>query len=232
MPESFDWRDVNGENYVSPVRNQGSCGSCYAFATLSMLESRLRIATNNTEKKVLSPQQIIDCSKYSQGCEGGFAFLVSKYGQDFGIVEENCYSYMATTRECHEKCKDRTYTYQFQYVGGYYGGSNAENMQLELVKNGPISVGFQVFSDFFSYSHGVYSHESSSDAHPDPFYSVNHAVLIVGYGVDKETNKKYWMVKNSWGKNWGLDGYFMIERGTNNCGIESIGLVATPIPKL
>ncbi|GFR00273.1 dipeptidyl peptidase 1 [Trichonephila clavata] len=66
LPVEFDWRNVNGENYVSPVKNQGECGSCYAFSSLAMLESRLRIMTNNTLKVNLSPQDIVSCSKYSQ----------------------------------------------------------------------------------------------------------------------------------------------------------------------
>ncbi|OTF76585.1 hypothetical protein BLA29_014957, partial [Euroglyphus maynei] len=84
LPESYDWRNVNGINYVSPIRNQGDCGSCYSFASMAMLESRIRIQTNNTLKPVFSPQEIVDCSEYSQGCDGGFGYLIAgKYAQDF-----------------------------------------------------------------------------------------------------------------------------------------------------
>ena len=71
FPEEFDWRNVGGKNYLSPVRDQGNCGSCYAFATMAMFESRIRILTNNTQTPVLSTQDIISCSEYSQGCGGG-----------------------------------------------------------------------------------------------------------------------------------------------------------------
>ena len=71
LPEEFDWRNVDGKNYVSPVRNQGSCGSCYAFGTLAMFEARVRILSNNTKTPVFSPQDVVSCSPYSQGCEGG-----------------------------------------------------------------------------------------------------------------------------------------------------------------
>ncbi len=77
-PESFDWRNVNGTNYVSPVRNQGKCGSCYAFSSMAMLESRIRVLTNNRKKPVLSTQNIVSCSNYSQGCEGGKIFLMHR----------------------------------------------------------------------------------------------------------------------------------------------------------
>ena len=71
LPEEFDWRNVNGVNYVSPVRNQGHCGSCYAFGTMGMFEGRLRVLTNNSDTRILSTQEIVSCSEYSQGCEGG-----------------------------------------------------------------------------------------------------------------------------------------------------------------
>ena len=71
LPEEFDWRNVDGKDYLSPIRNQGNCGSCYAFATMAMFESRVRILTNNTKTPVFSTQDIVSCSEYSQGCEGG-----------------------------------------------------------------------------------------------------------------------------------------------------------------
>ena len=71
LPEEFDWRNVDGKNYVSPIRNQGSCGSCYAFGTMAMFEARVRIMSNGSATPVFSTQDIVSCSEYSQGCEGG-----------------------------------------------------------------------------------------------------------------------------------------------------------------
>ena len=71
LPKEFDWRNIGGKDYLSPVRNQRSCGSCYAFATMAMFESRIRVLTNNTKTPVLSTQDIVSCSEYSQGCDGG-----------------------------------------------------------------------------------------------------------------------------------------------------------------
>ena len=76
LPEEFDWRNVDGKDYVSPIRNQASCGSCYAFGTLAMFEARVRILTNGTKTPVFSTQDIVSCSEYSQGCEGGTAIHV------------------------------------------------------------------------------------------------------------------------------------------------------------
>ena len=132
---------------------------------------------------------------------------------------------------------ERFYTAQYQYVGSYYGGCNEELMRISLVRDGPLAVSFKyggIFDDFVSYGTGIYSPTDVKHDNPNgeynPFVEVNHSVLIVGYGVDSKTSKKYWIVKNSWGASWGEQGYFNIDRGTNAKGIESIAVEAIPIP--
>ncbi|KAM8853311.1 dipeptidyl peptidase 1 [Synchiropus picturatus] len=232
LPDHWDWRNVSGVNFVSPVRNQASCGSCYSFATMGMLESRIRILTNNSETPVLSPQQVVSCSQYSQGCDGGFPYLIGKYIQDFGVVDESCFPYIAKNSPCGvPKSCGRVYTAEYNYVGGFYGGCSEAAMMLELVKNGPMAVAFEVYPDFMHYKKGIYHHTGLMDPF-NPFELTNHAVLLVGYGRCHMTGQKYWIVKNSWGTTWGEDGYFRIRRGSDECSIESIAVAATPIPKL
>ncbi|OXB58260.1 hypothetical protein ASZ78_008464 [Callipepla squamata] len=233
LPESWDWRNVNGVNYVSPVRNQASCGSCYAFASMGMLEARIRILTNNTQKPVFSPQQVVSCSQYSQGCDGGFPYLIAgKYVQDFGVVEEDCFPYTARDSPClFKRSCYHYYTSEYHYVGGFYGACNEALMKLELVLGGPMAVAFEVYNDFMFYKEGIYHHTGLRDDF-NPFELTNHAVLLVGYGKDPKTGEKFWIVKNSWGTSWGEGGYFRIRRGTDECAIESIAVAATPIPKL
>ncbi|XP_053177499.1 dipeptidyl peptidase 1 [Scomber japonicus] len=232
LPERWDWRNMDGVSFVSPVRNQASCGSCYSFASMGMLEARLRILSNNTEAPVLSPQQVVSCSKYSQGCDGGFPYLIGKYIQDFGIVDESCFPYIAKDSPCGiPKNCGRIYTAEYNYVGGFYGGCSESAMMLELVKNGPMAVAFEVYPDFMHYKEGIYHHTGLGDPF-NPFELTNHAVLLVGYGRCHMTGQKYWIVKNSWGTTWGEDGYFRIRRGSDECAIESIAVAAKPIPKL
>lgn len=232
LPEHFDWRNVDGVNFVSPVRNQASCGSCYAFATMGMLEARIRVLTNNTETPVLSPQQVVSCSKYSQGCDGGFPYLIGKYAQDFGMVDESCFPYVGKETPCDvPKNCSRVYTAEYSYVGGFYGGCSEMAMMLELVKNGPVAVAFEVYPDFMHYKEGIYQHTGLTDSF-NPFELTNHAVLLVGYGRCHMTGQKYWIVKNSWSTSWGEDGYFRIRRGIDECAIESIALAAKPIAAL
>ncbi|XP_047248200.1 dipeptidyl peptidase 1 [Girardinichthys multiradiatus] len=232
LPEHWDWRNVDGVSFVSPVRNQASCGSCYSFATMGMLEARVRILTNNSDAPVLSPQQVVSCSEYSQGCDGGFPYLIGKYIQDFGIVEESCFPYIAKDSPCGlpQNC-GRMYTAEYGYVGGFYGGCSETAMMLELVKNGPMAVALEVYSDFMHYKGGIYHHTGLADS-INPFEVTNHAVLLVGYGRCHKTGQKYWIVKNSWGAQWGEEGYFRILRGRDECAIESIAVTAKPIPKL
>ena len=228
LPDSFDWRDVGGVNYVSPIRNQGACGSCYAFSSMGMLEARIRKMTNGTMQPVFSPQDVVSCSEYAQGCEGGFPYLIAgKYAEDFGVVEEECYPYRAHDSTCqeNENCL-RYHSTNYYYVGGYYGACSEEAMQVELVQNGPMSVSFEVYSDFQHYKSGIYHHTGLEDKF-NPWEITNHAVLLVGYG--EEMGTKYWIVKNSWGEDWGENGYFRILRGVDETSIESMAVAVTPV---
>ncbi|XP_030008660.1 dipeptidyl peptidase 1-like [Sphaeramia orbicularis] len=232
LPEQWDWRDVNGVNFVSPVRNQASCGSCYSFASMGMLEARIRILTNNSDTPTLSPQQVVSCSQYSQGCDGGFPFLIGKYTQDFGVVDESCFPYVARDIPCDVPLNcSRIYVAEYNYVGGFYGACSEAAMMLELVKKGPIAVSLQVYPDFEHYKEGIYHHTGLSDSFT-PFECVGHSVLLVGYGRCHMTGQKYWIVKNSWSTDWGEDGYFRIRRGNDECAIESVAVACDPIPKL
>jgi len=235
LPAEFDWRNRNGVNYMSPVKAQGSCGSCYSFASTGMLEARLRIMTNNTVQDILSEQDIVDCSIYSQGCDGGFPYLIAgKYAETTGILLDKCKPYTGTNGTCSvPKCNIRYHATNYNYIGGFYGACNEQLMQIALVKNGPIAVSFEVYPDFRNYKSGIYIHTGLQDklnGEFNPFELTNHVVVVVGYGVEQKTNTKYWIVRNSWGASWGENGYFKIRRGTDECAIESIAVESFPIP--
>nr|CAH8851228.1 unnamed protein product [Trichobilharzia regenti] len=236
LPTEFDWvNPPNGlRSPVTPIRNQESCGSCYAFASAAALEARIRLASNFTLQPILSPQAIVDCSPYSEGCSGGFPFLIAgKYAEDFGFVPEDCDPYTGIDGDKCPISKNctRYYATNYGYIGGYYGATNEELMRLELVNNGPFPVGFEVYEDFQFYKQGVYRHTGlhSNRYGFDPFELTNHAVLLVGYGVDKSTGEPYWKIKNSWGPGWGEKGFFRILRGVDECGIESLGVRFDPV---
>ncbi|XP_054160422.1 dipeptidyl peptidase 1-like [Oppia nitens] len=239
LPDHFDWRNVSGVNFVTSVKDQRSCGSCYAFGAIGMIDSRLAIASNNTLRLTLSPQDVVSCSNYAQGCSGGFPYLIAgKYGQDFGLTLEENYPYVGRDTKCEpKKLGNRYYTASYNYVGGYYGGCNEALMRLSLVNNGPLAVSYNVTSNFFMYQSGIYvepEHLTTTNDNTrvdyNPFEITNHVVVIVGYGVDAATGTKYWIVKNSWGESFGENGYFRIRRATDELNIESIAVDAFPIP--
>lgn len=231
MPESWDWRNVSGVNYVSPVRDQGACGSCYAFAAIAALESRIRIMTNNREKAILAPQDVVSCSAYNQKCSGGFPYLIGKQTNDFSLVSEECFPYKGDASiSCSKKCKNPrlrvTVNNDYEYIGGFYGaGNNEELMMKEIYTNGPIAVSYQVYPDFKYYEKGIYENvkaeKKRSATEVNKFEPTTHSVALVGWGIDKETNTKYWIAKNSWGKDWGMNGYFLMKKGTNVAAVEA-----------
>ena len=104
LPPNFDWRNVDGTNYDSPIRKQGECGSCYAISAISVMEARIRITSNNRLKPMLSPSSVLSCSRYNQGCFGGYPYLVGKFGKEFGFVEESCQPYTETDDKCFDFC--------------------------------------------------------------------------------------------------------------------------------
>jgi len=248
LPKQLDWRNKDGQNYVGPVTNQGSCGSCYAVAVTDMIQSRTRILTKNRSKPTLSVQKVLSCSEYSQGCKGGFPFLVGKYAQDFGMSPQSTQPYVGMRDvQCKKKYPTKSRTVDYHYVGGYYGACNHKKMMRELHDHGPVVVGFNTEAGLWHYDEGVYEETSAMSfiqegaGRKEPWggpwkgsrlhnhwEKTTHAVLVVGWGENTKQGK-YWIVKNSWGPNWGEKGYFRIKRGVDSCAIESMSVAATPV---
>uniref|UniRef100_A0A7S3J697 Uncharacterized protein n=1 Tax=Euplotes harpa TaxID=151035 RepID=A0A7S3J697_9SPIT len=208
-PSSWNWVD---QGIVSPVKNQGECGSCWTFSTTGAMESHYKLATGH--EVLLSEQELVDCpdeKKYDcHKCEGGLPSYAFNFIRDFGLEEENDYPYRAKNATCHyDRSKAKVTT------SGPFNITAGDEQQLkdELYNHGPVSVAFEVVDDFMNYHSGVYSSKHCKNSPDD----VNHAVLAVGYGTEKGVD--YWLVKNSWSENWGDKGYFKIKRGVNMCGI-------------
>jgi cathepsin C len=225
LPKAWNWQNVSGVNYLESVIDQGQCGSCYTVATTRMLTARHRIKQKDPTLEQFSIDFPLHCSEYNQGCQGGYAFLASKWSHDVGVVPESCAKYVAEGRcelSCDpEKLNDRHRADNYHYIGGYYGGANEADMLWELYHNGPVVVSFEPANDIMYYSGGIY--RSKPQSHVE-WEKVDHAVLLVGYG--EENGKKYWVLQNSWGPDWGEKGFFRMIRGENDSGVESIAVAA------
>ncbi len=201
-PPSLDWRDMEG---TTPVKNQGSCGSCWAFAAVGQLESHTRIVDGRLED--LSEQQVISCNSAGAGCGGGWAGNAYEVFEDPGSVQELCMPYNpgnnppCTQDQCVIHAR----------ISGYSYISNNVNSIKEALLTGPVWTGMDVYDNFYDYQVGCYRGGTT--------YVGAHAVLIVGW--DDSRCGGAWIVKNSWGPGWGMDGYFYIQWGTSGIGRSS-----------
>lgn len=211
LPASLDWRN-NGGNFVSGVRNQGSCGSCWAFATTAALESSLLRAGVPAGGLDLSEQVLVSCGG-SGSCNGGYISYASDYIRNTGLPNEGCYPYGGTDGTCTAKCAD--WQSQVKKISGWSWvtttSTSVDTLKNALYTQGPLVTTMDVYSDFYYYTSGVYTHTSGS-------LLGGHAVLLVGY----DDAGQYFIVKNSWGSGWGESGYFKIAYGEVN-GVVNFG---------
>ena len=207
LPESVDWRE---KDLVTGVKNQQQCGSCWAFSAVGSMEGQHSKKSKHLVS--LSESQIVDCdvNGTDQGCGGGLmdgAFeYVIKQG---GLESENSYPYKPEDEPCRFNRSE--ISAQFSSFKDVEGGENG--LQEAVASVGPISVAIDASQQSFQlYDKGVYYDEDCSST------MLDHGVLVVGYG--RENGSDYWLVKNSWGVNWGENGYIKMARNrSNNCGI-------------
>ncbi|XP_064645191.1 procathepsin L-like [Lineus longissimus] len=215
-PATVDWRS---QGYVTPIKNQGQCGSCWAFSTTGTLEGQHFKKTGRLVS--LSEQNLVDCA-WPEGCAGCNGCW-QRYAMEYiktnpGVDTETCYPYHAKNGNCH---------FNPQCVGAELTGyvairQNDENdLKSATASIGPIAISIDAsHSSFQQYRSGVYYESQCSSK------SLDHAVLVVGYGTDNGSD--YWLVKNSWGTTWGDNGYIKMARNRdNNCGVASYATYPT-----
>ncbi|MDH7510119.1 MAG: DUF2341 domain-containing protein [Methanolinea sp.] len=220
LPPSLDWRN-NGGDFTTPIRNQGNCGSCWAFATLGTFESRMEIANNNPN---LNPdyaeQDLVSCAGCG-GCSGASMDCPLNWVLNRGAMNESCYPYVARDTSCNPGCSR---SYRISEWHRIYPLQNKAAIKDALTR-GPIIGTFAVYQDFSYYSGGIYEYTWGS-------LRGYHAIVVVGWGQDERGT--YWICKNSWTTGWGEAGWFKIRSG--NCGINdelyelTVPPVVPPVP--
>lgn len=250
LPDNFDPRDKWPNcPTLNEIRDQGSCGSCWAFGAVEAMTDRVCTYSNGTKHFHFSAEDLLSCCPIcGLGCNGGMPTLAWEYWKHFGLVSggsynssQGCRPYEippcehhvpgkrmpcsgdASTPKCSRTCEDG---YNVPYKKDKHYGKHIfsvrggeDHIRAEIFKNGPVEGAFTVYADLLSYKSGVYKH-TDGDA------LGGHAIKILGWGV--ENGNKYWLIANSWNSDWGANGFFKILRGEDHCGIESSIVAGEP----
>jgi len=252
IPESFDAREQWPDcPTIGEIRDQGSCGSCWAFGAVEAMSDRICIHSGGEVNAHLSAENLVSCCyTCGFGCNGGFPGAAWSHWVKKGIVtggnynsSQGCQPYIIPACEHHStgdrppcsegggtpKCiKTCDADYTVPYAEDLHFGASSysvkkrpQDIQLELMKNGPVEAALTVYEDFLLYKSGVYQHVHGKALG-------GHAIRMLGWGVEDGT--PYWLIANSWNTDWGDNGYFKILRGKDHCGIES--QITAGLPKV
>jgi len=240
LPATFDARQAWPScASIQQIRDQSACGSCWAFGSSEAMSDRTCIHLN--QQVILSSGNMaFCCSSCGDGCNGGYPAAAWQYWVESGLVEEGCYPYPLPSCDHHiptskNPCPQKEYKSQpcpgkctnsswsgpawkadKHHGSSAYGIKGVKQIMAEIMTNGPVEAGFDVYADFLTYTSGVYQHKTGS-------YVGGHAIKILGWGTLNGT--PYWLCANSWNPDWGMKGFFLFLRGQDECGMED-GVVA------
>jgi len=247
LPTSFDARTQWGSicPSLTEVRDQSACGSCWAFGAVEAMTDRICIQSNGQSQVHLSAQDMNSCCDFcGMGCDGGDPGSAWYYWSTTGVVDggnwtatpdgscsqyslppcehhipkshyDPCPSDEYPTPACPTTCANGQSFSGSKHVGAsaYSISSDPNAIATEIMTNGPVEVAFTVYEDFLTYTSGVYQYQSGQELG-------GHAVKMLGWGVWTDGTTPYWIIANSWNSDWGNNGYFLILRGQDECGIE------------
>ncbi len=199
-------------NCIHPIRNQGGCGSCWAFGATEAFSDRICIATKGRVNVVVSPQDLLACAP-TGSCKGGAAGNAFAYFKTTGVLSEDCLPYVSGTSHtegtCPSRCQNGAPMKRYKCKDQIVAKGPAE-IKATILQSGPVESAFGVYGDFFTYKTGIYHHVTGD-------HVGGHAVKTVGWGSEGGVN--YWVAANSWGPKWGDNGFFKIKEG--ECGFDA-----------
>ena len=216
MPPAFDWRS---QSKVTTVRDQGNCGSCWAFGTVGAFESSLLINSSLTTD--LSEQYLVSCNTNGWSCSGGW--WAHDYHVAPGAVAETAFPYTASNSTCVSSLAHPYQLNSWRYISDSYSVPSADAIKQAIYTYGPVSAAVCVGSGFQRYTGGVFATDETSAC---GWGQVNHAIVLVGWNDTENT----WILRNSWGTSWGESGYMRIARNVSNVGYSANYVVYNPDP--
>lgn len=224
IPDSYDWRDAYPECVQEPQVIPRNCSATYIYSSLSATEDR--ICMKSQEKIRLSAQEIIDCDKTNNGCQGGNVNMVLTWGKRRGFLPETCYPLVGDKGECPDEhltensCRQQNNLYK---VIDFCLANEIDGVKKEILANGPVLGQMTPYTDFLTYKEGIYSR--TTDAFK---FNGNHIVKVIGW-ENTPDGSSAWIVQNTWGLDWGEDGYAKIGSGGETMlDFYAIGFAAYP----
>jgi C1A family cysteine protease len=207
FPPRWDWRDVEGHNWMTPIRDQGTCGACVAFGTVGALEGMVKYAGGDPKQDLdLSEAHLFFCGCGDCCSTGWWPPYALDYVQSHGVPDEDCFRYQAQYQPCSKTCAD--WSARVVRITGYKEKVTLDERKAWLTATGPMVGAMAVYDDFFHYQGGVYRPVSSE-------LVGYHAIAVAGY----DDSLRAWLCKNSWGAGWGEAGWFRLAYGT--CEIDT-----------
>jgi C1A family cysteine protease len=211
LPKEFDWRKQRPQCF-KPPRAQEDCGSCYIFAAIAAFEARICIVSQGKISTSLSQQDILSCGLNHDKCDGGTMTAAWEYLERSGTCSYDCKPYVSfdgTVPRCKYSCDNPRFDYSKHKAirkSLKCIFNDIDRIKEEIYLNGPVSTGMDTFEDLEAYRSGYYVHKKGKSTD-------GHAIAIVGWGHDDILKKDYWILKNSWGAQWGEKGYFKVMTG-------------------
>eukprot|EP01091_Cochliopodium_minus_P000429 TRINITY_DN10407_c0_g1_i1.p1 TRINITY_DN10407_c0_g1~~TRINITY_DN10407_c0_g1_i1.p1 ORF type:complete len:313 (-),score=84.94 TRINITY_DN10407_c0_g1_i1:64-1002(-) len=218
IPTSYDLRQAYpNSTAINNILNQGDCGSCWTFGTSESLSDRFYIASGGKVDIQLSPQTLVSCDfEGNDGCNGGIPQLAWTYTELAGLPTIECVPYTDDKGQkvkcAHECSNGQTFTRYHSKALSDKTFDSVESIQNAIYTHGSVAGTMSVYSDFMNYQSGIYVKQSNAS------YLGGHCIKILGWG--SQGGMDYWIVANSWGRSWGINGYFWIQRGVDMCGID------------
>jgi C1A family cysteine protease len=208
LPKEFNWVNVR-PGCFSPPLHQKNCGSCYIFSTVTVLEARICIQSQGQINPILSPQDVLSCGTFHDKCDGGTLRNAWDYLEDFGTCSLQCKPYVSgdgSVPKCKDSCDNKEFSFKrWKAVKNSLKIilRNNEAIKREIYQNGPVSTQMETWEDLSLFKGGIYIHSWGKSTN-------GHGISIVGWGYSEIHKKEYWILRNSWGTDWGDNGYFKV----------------------